>query len=110
MSDQRRLVYGYQPPIAGPLRSMVQRPVTPVQQHDIPRPQFHTITELVWVRIRRKQGKGSLCRHGEPSDTWQDILDVDEPNVRKLSRVWRAVNWPGPVKQTSINAPAKFAR
>ena len=84
MGNEGRLVYGYQPPIAWPLRSMVYGPMTPVQQHDIPRSQFHTVAELRWIHIRRKQGNGSLCRQRQPSDTGQHFPDVDEPNVRKL--------------------------
>jgi hypothetical protein len=76
MGDEGRLVGGYQPPIAWPLRSMVYRPVTPVQQHDIPTSQFHTVAELLWICIRRKEGNGSLCGKEEPSDTRQHFPNV----------------------------------
>ena len=77
MRDEGRLVYGYQPPVARPLRAMMHGSVAAVQQHDIPRSQLHAVAELLWIRIRRKQGNGSLCGHGEPSNTRQDFPDVD---------------------------------
>jgi hypothetical protein len=55
---------------------MVYRPVTPVQQHDIPTSQFHTVAELLWICIRRKEGNGSLCGKEEPSDTRQHFPNV----------------------------------
>ena len=76
MRDEGRLVYGYQPPAARPLHTMMQGSVAAVQQHDIPRSQLHAVAELLWICIRRKQGNGSLCGHGEPSNTRLDFRDV----------------------------------
>ncbi|MBV9240040.1 MAG: hypothetical protein JOZ94_29745 [Xanthobacteraceae bacterium] len=84
MSDEGRLFHHYHSPIARPQRSMMQDPVTTVQQHDVARAEFYTITELVWICVCREQGGGLLCRHGESPDTRQHFPDVDEPDVRKL--------------------------